>query len=46
MLLQRFQVYLTGGYTWDPENKLFLYTTDVFYIDLQLGYDAVWTQVG
>lgn len=39
------QVYLTGGYTYDPEAAQWVATSDVFYLDLQLGWGAVWTQL-
>ncbi|GLI60388.1 hypothetical protein VaNZ11_002398 [Volvox africanus] len=38
-------IFLSGGFTYDPDNQNWPYSTKVYYIDLQLGVDAVWTQV-
>ncbi|KAG2432767.1 hypothetical protein HYH02_012899 [Chlamydomonas schloesseri] len=38
-------IYLNGGYTYDEGAQQWPYTTDVYYLDLQLGVDAVWTQI-
>jgi hypothetical protein len=38
-------IFLTGGYTYDVDTQTWPYDTKVYYIDVQLGIDAVWTQI-
>ncbi|KAG2424642.1 hypothetical protein HXX76_014367 [Chlamydomonas incerta] len=38
-------IYLTGGYTYDEGAQQWPFTTNVYYLDLQLGVDAVWTAI-
>lgn len=38
-------VYVSGGYTYEEDTALWVTSSDVYYVDLRLGFGTVWTQL-
>ncbi|KAG2438727.1 hypothetical protein HXX76_005272 [Chlamydomonas incerta] len=38
-------IFLTGGYTFDAFKNSWVSTSDVYYMDLRFGFNALWTKI-